>query len=494
MRTKATNHHRRVAAIGLVSLTLALGAAATTDASSPPTEERIPDGTYTRVATVEDGIALGLDPVFAEEMTGPDGESPFRLVIDGDRWLQYGTSDLGIEELGDQGTSEYDADGHWVTTSESSGCRGCVGVIEWSLSDGELTLRFADGQDVPDDARFVVEGTYVYEPAGSAAETTTLAGPVTLRFANPLDFAPPQLVAFVEEVQRLSDGTIEFEVLPAYGTDPAGGGYSDAEATIVADLADSTIDIGWVGARALPGFDALLAPLLVDSHDLQQRLFEAGIPQRMLADLDDAGLAGIAVLPGPLRRLMGVEHPLAVPADFNRAVIANDRTALAEATMAALGATSTPGASELPLDGLDAVLAHFQAIVGNGYDTQADSVVANLNFWPRPLAIVMGADSFAALTPEQQDVLLTAGANVVGSAMEASRDEDASHGAQLCDAPIAVIEVTEAELAEFATTLEPVYAELESDPARAAYLDEIIAIKDELGTPPDTLTCPDGDA
>ena len=222
-------------------------------------------------------------------------------------------------------------------------------------------------------------------------------------------------------------------------------------------------------------------------------MFEAGIPQRMLADLDDAGLAGIAVLPGPLRRLMGVEHPFAVPADFNRAVIANDQTALAEATMAALGATSTPGASELPLDDLDAVLAHFQAIVGNGYDTQADSVVANLNFWPRPLAIVMSADSFAALTPEQQDVLLTAGANVVGSAMEASRDEDASHGAQLCDAPIAVIEARGgAHRVRHGTA--PVYAELDSDPAKATYLGEIIAIKDELGTPPDTLTCPDGDS
>ena len=52
-------------------------------------------------------------------------------------------------------------------------------------------------------------------------------------------------------------------------------------------------------------------------------------------------------------------------------------------------------------------------------------------------------------------MLLTPGANTVGSAMQVSRDEDASHGAQLCDAPIAVIEATEAELTEFATALEP---------------------------------------
>jgi hypothetical protein len=40
---------------------------------------------------------------------------------------------------------------------------------------------------------------------------------------------------------------------------------------------------------------------------------------------------------------------------------------------------------------------------------------AHLVFWPRPLAIVMSADSFAALTPEQQDALLTAGVNTVNA-------------------------------------------------------------------------------
>ena len=92
-------------------------------------------------------------------MTGPDGEAPFRIVFDGDRWLQYGTSDVGIEELGSQGPVDYDAEGRWVA------CPGCV-AVEWSLSAGELTLRFPDGEEVPDDTRFVIEGTYVYEPAG----------------------------------------------------------------------------------------------------------------------------------------------------------------------------------------------------------------------------------------------------------------------------------------------------------------------------------------
>ncbi len=145
MRTTATNHHRRVAAIGLVGVALALGAAATTNASSPPTEERIPDGTYTRVATVEDGIALGLDPQFAEEMTGPDGESPFRIVFDGDRWLQYGTSDLGIEELGSQGNVDYDAEARPKRSDRGPERRGarsahCRGPPDQERADSPPTL------------------------------------------------------------------------------------------------------------------------------------------------------------------------------------------------------------------------------------------------------------------------------------------------------------------------------------------------------------------
>ena len=51
--------------------------------------------------------------------------------------------------------------------------------------------------------------------------------------------------------------------------------------------------MAWVGARAfdrlgIAAFQPLLAPLLVDSHDLQDAVFHAGIPQRMLPAVDTA--------------------------------------------------------------------------------------------------------------------------------------------------------------------------------------------------------------
>jgi TRAP-type C4-dicarboxylate transport system substrate-binding protein len=350
-----------------------------------------------------------------------------------------------------------------------------------------LTLAPLDGVEWPAEARFWSEGDFQLEGEGSESAQAAVT---TLRFANPLDSAPPQLVAFVEEVQRLSDGSIEFEWLPNYGIEGAAGPYANAESTIVADLADSTVDIGWVGARALPGFEALLAPLLVDSQDLQERVFDAGIAERMLADLEEHGLAGITILPGPLRRIAGVEHTFATPADFAGQTIAGDHTELTQATMSALGATEIQGASGFPIDGADAILAHYAAIVGNGYHNQADSVVANLNMWPRPLAIVMSAASFAALTPQQQEALMTAGTAAVEPAMQAARQEDEIGGTDLCAGTIEVVEASSADLAAVTAALEPVYDDLEADPTTAAYLHEIRALKDELAAPPDTLVCP----
>jgi TRAP-type C4-dicarboxylate transport system substrate-binding protein len=191
-----------------------------------------------------------------------------------------------------------------------------------------------------------------------------------------------------------------------------------------------------------------------------------------------------------MRRVAGVEHRFATPADFSGQTIASDDSRLAAATFEALGATIVQAREHMPLDEVDAVLAHLGAITGNGYHTEADSVVANVNFWPRPLAIVMSAESFDALTPDQQQALLTAGANAIDPAMDASRNEDLAPAAQLCDAPIDILQADDAELSEITAALEPVYDELRSDPATAVYLEEIGALKNELGAPPDTLTCP----
>lgn len=120
-------------------------------------------------------------------------------------------------------------------------------------------------------------------------------------------------------------------------------------------------------------------------------------------------------------------------------------------------------------------------------------MTANLNLWPRPLAIVINADVLDRLTPSQQAALTDAAAPAVAPSLDASRGEDAFVADALCNGPIQVIEASADELAAMRAAVQPVYDDLSTDSEVAAYLDEIEALKNELGAPPDTLTCLDVD-
>ena len=102
--------------------------------------------------------------------------------------------------------------------------------------------------------------------------------------------------------------------------------------------------MAWVGARVfdrldVTSFQALLAPLLVDSYDLEGQVFESGIPDQMLEGVEELGVVGIGVLPGPIRRLLGLSHPFLQPSDFEGQVIGGAENELSVRTFQAFGAT-----------------------------------------------------------------------------------------------------------------------------------------------------------
>src|SRR3712207_5122144 len=159
-------------------------------------------------------------------------------------------------------------------------------------------------------------GTQVEDRAGGTA-----GGDVeVLTFAQPNHGTPEQLAAWAEQVDQLSRGTLRIDFEEAWRM-----GEPDFEARTIEDVEDGAVDMAWVGARALDragvtSFQALLAPLLVDSYPLQEEVFEAGIPSRMLGDVDRIGVLGIGALPGPMRKVLGVSKPFRSPQDFSGAV------------------------------------------------------------------------------------------------------------------------------------------------------------------------------
>jgi TRAP-type C4-dicarboxylate transport system substrate-binding protein len=319
---------------------------------------------------------------------------------------------------------------------------------------------------------------------------TEATEPRVLTLANGIDGGPPaQLESWAEEVSRLSGGTLRIQFENGWRR-----GEALNEAGTLDDVEAGKVDMAWVGARVfdtvgVTSFQALLAPLLVDSYDLEAKVFQAGIPERMLAGVSELDLVGIGVLPGPMRKVLGVSKPFVRPADFEGEVVGLQDSALADMTLSTLGATPQDAPSGAALDGLDGYEQQLGSILGNNYDVLADYVTANVNLWPRPLVLVMGKEVLETLTAEQQVALREAATAALPVAMAASRGEDAEAVPVLCRRGMTFAVASESDLAELRTALQPVYAELEQDTDTKAAIDEITGLKTEVAASAEAPAC-----
>jgi TRAP-type C4-dicarboxylate transport system substrate-binding protein len=319
---------------------------------------------------------------------------------------------------------------------------------------------------------------------GDAADPVT-----TLTFAQPNDEPPAQLTAWADRVEQASGGSLRIEFKNGWRA-----GQTDNESGTIADVKAGEVDLAWVGARVLDrvgvtDFQALLAPMLVDSHELQAAVFADGIPEEMLAGVGDAGVTGLGVLPGPMRKVLGVHKPFLEPDDFRGAVVGMQDSALTQTAMETVGATSKAEPSGAKLDGLDAYEQQLASIQGNGYVAQARYVTVNLDLWPRPLVLVANPGAFDALSDELQAALSRASKDAILPALDASRAEDEDAVKPLCQQGMMLVEATGQQLDALATAWQPVYDELATDPDTAGWIDRIRTLKESVGAAPHTAVC-----
>ena len=109
-------------------------------------------------------------------------------------------------------------------------------------------------------------------------------------------------------------------------------------------VAAGEVDLGWVGTRVfdtldVTSFQALTAPMLVDSYDLQDAVLHSTITHRMMRGLEPVGVVGLGVVPDALRKPIGVEGPLLTPSDWRGTTFGTVPSKSQEASIKALGAT-----------------------------------------------------------------------------------------------------------------------------------------------------------
>ena len=131
--------------------------------------------------------------------------------------------------------------------------------------------------------------------AGGDKDGGPVGGPVVVRMATTssgLDDIPP-VGEFVRRAGTLSGGTLRITMTNQWG-DYAPG----AEARLVRAVAAGTVDLGWAGSRVfdtlgIRSWQALSAPMLIDSYALENAVLRSGMPGRMLAGLPKIGVAGL---------------------------------------------------------------------------------------------------------------------------------------------------------------------------------------------------------
>ena len=293
-----------------------------------------------------------------------------------------------------------------------------------------------------------------------------------------------ELQGFAGEVQRLSAGAMRIDFQSRWRLHQV-----DFETGLIGDVRAGKADLGVVGAEVwdsvgVSSFQALDAPFLVDSYALQDRVVRSTMMGQMLAGLRAAGLVGIGVLPGPLRKPLGIRRPLLNPSDYAGLTIGVQQSRVADATMRALGARPVWFGSEGPVTGLDAIEQQISQVQDEQYDRAGKYLTANVSLWPRPLVLFANRQAWAALTPGQRRILRQAVSDDLTAETQVVRDNEQADTAILCRRGLRFLTASPADLAALRRAVQPVYAQLERDPQTRGYIRQIEAMRSRISPGP----------
>lgn len=336
--------------------------------------------------------------------------------------------------------------------------------------------------------------------AGCSVQTGNKAGgpaaPVVLRMATVNGEAGynPGVDELLKRVEALSNGNVKIEMAFRVGEfEP------DAEQQIVRGVADGTYALGVVGARVfdtlgVSDFQALDAPMLIDSYAVEAAVIEGDMPARMLRSLDQLHVSGLGVLADGLRKPIAVEKPLLGPSNWRGIPFGVYRSLALSSAIQALGAKPIEvfgpqrdqALEQDQIAGFEMNLLGYRSL---NLSQRAPYVTANVNLWPQVLAIVGNPKRLASLSSEQRDSLTRA----LGEAAAASTDlvkGDDGFIADLCRQGARFANASDADIRGLRDAFAPVDTDLRRNPNTAQFIAEIEQLKARTSTP--AVAIPDG--
>lgn len=315
------------------------------------------------------------------------------------------------------------------------------------------------------------------DKAGGPGET------VVLRMASVvghIEYAPA-VRYFVDRVHDVSGGRLRIAVVDRWGKFS-----SDAEQQVVRATSAGKVDLGWVGARVFDtmgvnSFQALQAPLLIDSYALEDAVIRSDLPGVMLQGLGGLGVTGLAVLADGLRKPVTSKKPLVTLGDwrgtgfgtFASEVQAHAIRSLGAKPMQVLGPEREQALKEGTIQGFEMNLLGYQM---NDMQSFAPYVTANVNLWPQMDVLMINPARFAALTEQDQRWLRQAATDATVRSTDLI-DTDPQHLVLACKGGARFQDASPSDLAALRRAFAQVIKDLEQDSQTKAFIQVIEALK-----------------
>ncbi len=320
----------------------------------------------------------------------------------------------------------------------------------------------------------------------------------------------PAVAFFIDRVASLSGGRlrIDFETYPS-----SEDGAVDEAATLRA-VAGGKADLGWAHTSSFDAvdvhaFDALDVPALIDSYPTEMAIIRSNLASRMLADVDHAGLAGVALLAGPLNRLIGTTAPLRSAGDIRGHALDLGPSTVAHMAIRALGGEPvqlTAGVPDLYRNGLglpasptfledDLDSIFFDRYGGRcdfgqaGCDTSRPWVMTNVVLGPAAEAIIANPGRLRRLSARQRSWLTHAAADATAYSARVANEDDRLIP-ELCAAGVRFGRASGATVASLRRAWRPLYAQLERGSAGPA-ISRILMLRNRSAAPAPLPVSPD---
>jgi TRAP-type C4-dicarboxylate transport system substrate-binding protein len=310
----------------------------------------------------------------------------------------------------------------------------------------------------------------------------------TLRLAS-ADLAgiehDPAVAFFADRVAKLSNRRLRIAVDERWAP-----GH---EKQLLLDVAHGRVDLGWAHTSSFEqlgvrSFDALHAPMLVDDDALERAVLRSSLAPQMLAGTGSVGLRGLALLSGPLSRLVGIGQAMRRPEDLRHlsfgvhgviTVRSRIRQTTAGLASRALHAFRVPmyhdfvdalyadpgGGAAAFEDDLDTI---FFDRYGAGCRSEAPDcaevdpwITANVVLWPRAAVLVANPERLQALPANERAWIEKAASQAANYSTTLGNRDEQRLVLELCAAGVRFATASRRDLAALRRALRKVYAQLE---------------------------------